>query len=235
MPPGVCRASLSSSGSSEAIAPVVNMRPAIEAAFCNAVRVTLAGSITPALTRSSYTSVCALKPEGLVVLLRTNPLDNYRAFFAGVLNNLRSGSRARDVRCLRQSARQGRLRPSLLIWNFSSTLAARTSATPPPGTIPSSTAARVRALHPRLAPSSPSSPSQSAAPTLIMRHRRRALQRLEVSRDRSPKKSLQSGARRVLTRPSMSLCLPAPSTMVVLSCGLYLLGAAVDHLFTFST
>lgn len=53
MPPGIAGLPLSSSGSSETIASVVNMSPAIEAAFCSAVRVTLAGSITPALTRSS--------------------------------------------------------------------------------------------------------------------------------------------------------------------------------------
>ena len=53
MPPGIAGLPLSSSGSSETMASVVSIRPAIEAAFCNAVRVTLAGSMTPALTRSS--------------------------------------------------------------------------------------------------------------------------------------------------------------------------------------
>ena len=42
------------------MASVVSSRPAIEAAFCSAVRVTLVGSMTPALTRSSYSSVPAL-------------------------------------------------------------------------------------------------------------------------------------------------------------------------------
>jgi hypothetical protein len=45
------------------IASVVSIRDAIEAAFCSAVLVTLAGSITPAATRSSYASVEALKPK----------------------------------------------------------------------------------------------------------------------------------------------------------------------------
>ena len=36
---------------------VVSSKPAIEAAFCNAVRVTFFGSTTPALTRSSYSPV----------------------------------------------------------------------------------------------------------------------------------------------------------------------------------
>src|SRR5438034_765832 len=44
------------------MASVVSMRDAIEAAFWRAVRVTLVGSMTPALTRSSYSLVVALKP-----------------------------------------------------------------------------------------------------------------------------------------------------------------------------
>jgi hypothetical protein len=38
----------------QTMASVVNMREAMEAAFCRVVRVTLVGSITPAFTRSSY-------------------------------------------------------------------------------------------------------------------------------------------------------------------------------------
>jgi hypothetical protein len=49
-----------SSTASQTMASVVSMREATEAAFCNAVRVTLVGSITPAFTRSSYVSVYAL-------------------------------------------------------------------------------------------------------------------------------------------------------------------------------
>jgi len=48
------------SGISEIMASVVSSRPEIDAAFCSAVRVTLVGSMTPAFTRSSYTSVLAL-------------------------------------------------------------------------------------------------------------------------------------------------------------------------------
>ena len=48
MPPGIAGLPLSSSGISETMASVVSIRPAIEAAFCRAVRVTFAGSITPA-------------------------------------------------------------------------------------------------------------------------------------------------------------------------------------------
>ena len=53
----------SSSLSSATSASVVSIRPAIDAAFCSARRVTLAGSMTPAFTRSTYSPVSALKPK----------------------------------------------------------------------------------------------------------------------------------------------------------------------------
>src|SRR5690606_36826855 len=48
------------SGLSATTASVGSSIEAIDAAFCSAARVTLAGSITPALTRSSYSPVAAL-------------------------------------------------------------------------------------------------------------------------------------------------------------------------------
>lgn len=57
-----CPYALGSSTTEQIIASVVSMSEAMEAAFCRAERVTLVGSITPALTRSSYSSVEALKP-----------------------------------------------------------------------------------------------------------------------------------------------------------------------------
>src|SRR3989304_3389609 len=45
-------------------ASVVRKRAAIDAAFCNADRVTFAGSMTPAAMRSSYSPVAALRPNG---------------------------------------------------------------------------------------------------------------------------------------------------------------------------
>src|SRR5271165_6862061 len=44
-------------------ASVVSIRPAMEAAFCSARRVTFAGSMTPILTMSPYSPVSALKPK----------------------------------------------------------------------------------------------------------------------------------------------------------------------------
>jgi hypothetical protein len=50
-PPGPARAAFSSG--SATMASVVNIREAIDAAFCSAVRLTVVGSITPETTRSS--------------------------------------------------------------------------------------------------------------------------------------------------------------------------------------
>jgi len=50
-------------GRSAMSASVVSISEATEAAFCNATRTTLVGSMTPAFTRSSYSSVAALKPN----------------------------------------------------------------------------------------------------------------------------------------------------------------------------
>ena len=56
-------AGASSFGGPATIASVVISRPATEAASCSAVRTTLAGSMMPASTMSTYSSVCALKPK----------------------------------------------------------------------------------------------------------------------------------------------------------------------------
>ena len=50
------------SGTSATIASVVRMFLAIDAAFCSAERVTMAGSMTPAATRSTISPVAALRP-----------------------------------------------------------------------------------------------------------------------------------------------------------------------------
>ena len=50
------------SGLSAMTASVVKNRPAIEAAFCSAERVTLVGSGTPASSRFSYSPVAAFRP-----------------------------------------------------------------------------------------------------------------------------------------------------------------------------
>ena len=52
------------------------MSDAIEPAFCSAVRTTLVGSSTPALTRSSYSLLKALNPKLIVCDEPTSALDH---------------------------------------------------------------------------------------------------------------------------------------------------------------
>ena len=59
---------------------------AIEAAFCSAERVTMAGSMTPAPTRSTYSPVAALRP--MPASESTHLVDHDRALEAGVLRDL---------------------------------------------------------------------------------------------------------------------------------------------------
>src|SRR4051812_14962904 len=59
-PPGMAGADFS--GLSATTASVVRNRPAMDAAFCRAERVTLVGSGMPALSMSSYSPVAALRP-----------------------------------------------------------------------------------------------------------------------------------------------------------------------------
>jgi hypothetical protein len=111
------------------------MSPATEAAFCSAARTTLVGSMTPALMRSSYSSVAALKPKAPVPFLTfsTTIEPSTPALWA----IWRVGS---------STARRTILTPycrSSSNFTLSSAASARISATPPPGTMPSSMAARV--------------------------------------------------------------------------------------------
>ena len=55
-------------GISAMIASVVRMFLAIDAAFCSAERVTIAGSMTPASTRSTISPVAALRPKPFLAL-----------------------------------------------------------------------------------------------------------------------------------------------------------------------
>ena len=84
MPPPIAAPSFS--GGSATIASVVRMFLAIEAAFCSAERVTIVGSMTPALTRSPYSPVSAF--EALAGLQAADLLDHDRALEPGVLGDL---------------------------------------------------------------------------------------------------------------------------------------------------
>ena len=83
-PPPFLPASL---GFSAIRASLVSSRVATLAAFCSAVRVTLVGSMTPALTRSSYLSVAALYPS--LPSASSDLLADDAAVLAGVGGDLR--------------------------------------------------------------------------------------------------------------------------------------------------
>src|SRR6266550_4550215 len=83
-PPGIGGV-FSFSGSSVTMASVVSNKPEIEAAFCNALRVTFVGSTMPAFTRSVYSPVDVVT---FVALARLDFLHNERAFLARVIREL---------------------------------------------------------------------------------------------------------------------------------------------------
>src|SRR4030081_2891816 len=62
-PPGIGGIGAAFFGTSATIASVVTRRPATDAASCNAARTTLAGSMMPLSTMSTYSSVWASKPK----------------------------------------------------------------------------------------------------------------------------------------------------------------------------
>ena len=88
--PAPVAANFSSPLMSATNASVVSINAAIDAAFCNARWVTLAGSITPALSISPYLPVSALKPQFSSFESRTHR-TNHSAFVAGVKCNLTYG------------------------------------------------------------------------------------------------------------------------------------------------
>ena len=96
MPPGI--ADLLLPGASTTSASVVRMFFAIEAAFCSAERVTIVGSMIPALTRSSTSPVSTLRPWPLGAVRTV--FDDDRALEAGVVGELaeRLLERAQDDR-----------------------------------------------------------------------------------------------------------------------------------------
>src|SRR5476649_962419 len=127
-------------GTSATIASVVIKRPATDAAPWIAERTTLVGSMTPLLTRLPYSPACASKPQlywsfSRILPTMTEPSSPalVAIWRAGVWIALRTMS----TPCFWSSlATFTRLRASV----------ARNSATPPPGRMPSSTAARVACI-----------------------------------------------------------------------------------------
>ena len=85
-PPGPGPAGSSSFGMSATRQEVVSSSVATLAAFCRAVRTTLAGSMMPASTRSQYVVLVGVVAVGLALHL-PHAVDDHRAVLAGVLGD----------------------------------------------------------------------------------------------------------------------------------------------------
>src|SRR5690606_12290558 len=122
------------SGLSATTASEVRNRPAIEPAFCSAERVTLTGSATPAASRSSYTSVSAFRPwpTGRLRTFSTTTPPSRPAFSAICLSGASIALLTICAPVASSPESSSDSKTSLPAWM---------SATPPPATMPSSTAA----------------------------------------------------------------------------------------------
>ncbi len=134
-PPGIAGAG--SFGSSATIASVVTRRPATEAASCSAVRTTLVGSMMPLATMSTYSSFWASKPNVSLLFSSTLPttMEPSTPAFSAICRIGASSAFSTMLMPAWTSALSLVRRPTAFL--------ARSSAVPPPGTMPSCTAARV--------------------------------------------------------------------------------------------
>ena len=190
----------------------MSTRAAIDAALRSAERVTLTGSMTPALIRFSYSPLRALKPslaaDSETREITTKP--SKPAFWA----IQRSGwTRARRTMSTPASASPVSASTAASV---SSTARASTSAVPPPATMPSSRAARVEDTASSMRCLRSFSSTSVAAPTLITPMPPASLARRSESFSRSHSESVRaSSAFSCDTRSATSSAVPAPSTMVV--------------------
>mmetsp|Transcript_100418 Transcript_100418/g.292714 ORF Transcript_100418/g.292714 Transcript_100418/m.292714 type:complete len:204 (+) Transcript_100418:129-740(+) len=143
------------------MASVVVINDATEAASAKAVRTTFVGSMMPALIMSTYSPVCALKPRDKSVPLSrvwTTTAPSAPAFCAICTHGcLRAALIASTPTCWSR----------LSSFRASSFRVAYRSAVPPPGTMPSSSAALV-ALSASLSLSLVSFTSTSLAPPTLI-------------------------------------------------------------------
>ena len=117
---------------------VVRSRADTLAAFCRAVRTTLAGSITPALTRSQYSALSASQPSFLPFMRRTRLTTtepSTPALAAIASRGYRRACFTIDAPIFSSAS------SSPLAIRFSIAFSLRSRATPPPGTMPSARAA----------------------------------------------------------------------------------------------
>ena len=116
---------------------VTNKSPATLAAFCKADRSTFAGVMTPCFIRSPYLRVSALKPSlpFICATLVTTTVPRSPAFSAIVRSGTTSASATVSTPKTSSPVHSAR--------TFFSPGIARMNESPPPGTTPSATAARV--------------------------------------------------------------------------------------------
>ena len=140
-PPGMAGIPPSFFGFSATMASVVIRSPAIDAAFCSAARTTLVGSMMPLVTHVDVLAVLGVEAVGILILFQ-DLADDDGAVLARI---------DRDLAC-RPAESALRTISTPVFWSsfcarsFFSTSVARSSATPPPGRMPSSTAARVACI-----------------------------------------------------------------------------------------
>ena len=200
-------------GRSVISASVVSSSEATDAAFCSATRSTLVGSMMPAC---DHVHVLHASPRRSRGSAPSRPSPSRRSRCPRGRRSRRSGGwapRARASRSWRRPSRRPRASGRRWPWR------ARSSATPPPGTMPSSTAARV-ALSASSTRAFFSFISVSvAAPDLDRPPRRRPAWPAAPAASRGRSREVVSSiwARICLMRPSIVAVLPAPSTIVVLS------------------
>ena len=116
---------------------MVRNNAAIDAAFCNAERVTFAASMTPSFTRSTYSPVAALSPSlPFKFFTRSTTTPPSRPAFSAICLRGPSSERA-TMRAPVASS------PVSFSAATMTAACARSNATPPPGTTPSSMAAFV--------------------------------------------------------------------------------------------
>jgi hypothetical protein len=190
---------------------VVSSRPAIEPALATALRVTFTGSTMPALTRSTYCPVAAFRPSphSAPRSRSTTTYPSCPAFWA----IQRSGSTSALVTMATPVA-SSPVRPRLP----ASVGTSWASATPPPGTMPSSTAALVDEMASSIRCRFSRSSGSVAAPTLITAIPPESRATRSLSFFLSHSLSAASISLRICsTRLATSSERPPPSTIVVVS------------------
>src|ERR1700761_929993 len=185
---------------------------ATDAALTTADRVTLTGSITPSAAKSPYFNVAALNPcpAGSSVTLFTTTEPSCPAFAAIQYSGALSASE--NTPTPRASSPDNDLRRS------ASALRDCSSADPPPGTMPSSTAALAAATASSTLSLRSLSAVSVAAPTLMTATPPASLASRSSSFSRSQSESVLSiSERSCLARLSIASALPPPSTITVSS------------------